>query len=500
MREKIRLNHIILLILFLFVFGFRLYYTFQYDNFNTDEAYFHLRRIDYFLENQKLLYFDELSYGGRLIFYPPLFHIIMALISFGSIFILKLIPELLFSSLVFIIYKIAKEISGSEYSAIFAAAISSFIPILFTETLNNLSVYSFVIPLLFLMFYSLLNLENKKYFWCFIISSFLLPLIHPSAWIFIITIIIYFFLMAGGALNPTKIKKEAVIFSVLLIILLEFIIYKKAFLAYGANILRENIPSNILADSFRQFSPVDLLFNIGLVPLVFGSIGIYVALIRDKRKIAYIFGAFAIAVLLLLVLRLITISIGLMFLGLALSIFTASSITILYNYFTKFKFNYFKHFFVIILLVLFFSLSFSSSITAAKNSAKIDSIKIDEIKWLVHNTKNDAVVLANFDEGNLIGSIANRKTVADSNFLFAPNPIERTKDIEIIYTTVSDAIALNLLHKYNVSVIYFSDDTRRAYGIYELAYAERSFDKNQLIEGSKCFDSSKRGTYYVLKC
>src|SRR3989344_2619308 len=151
MRENIRLNHIILLILFLFVFGFRLYYTFQYDNFNTDEAYFHLRRIDYFLENQKLLYFDELSYGGRLIFYPPLFHIIMALISFGSIFILKLIPELLFSSLVFIIYKIAKEISGSEYSAIFAAAISSFIPILFTETLNNLSVYSFVIPLLFLM-------------------------------------------------------------------------------------------------------------------------------------------------------------------------------------------------------------------------------------------------------------------------------------------------------------------------------------------------------------
>ncbi|MEK6884708.1 MAG: DUF2079 domain-containing protein, partial [Nanoarchaeota archaeon] len=334
----------------------------------------------------------------------------MAFVSFGSMFMLKFVPELLFALTVFIVYAIAKEISGNDYSALFAAALSAFIPMLFRETLNNLSVYSFVVPLLLLMFYCISKLDNKKYLWIFVITSFILPLIHPSALIFVIAIILYLLLISGGALIPTRIKKEAVIFSVLLIIFFEFVIYKKAFLEFGSSILKQNIPSNILADSFRQLTPIDLLVGIGLLPLVFGSIGIYVALIKENKKIAYIFGAFALSVLLLLVLRLLTISVGLIFLGIALSIFSASAVSSVYNYFNRFKFAYLKYSFVFLLLILFVTLSLLPSFSVADNSAIIDNVEIKEIEWLAQNTKEGDVILANVDEGNLVAAIAKRKT------------------------------------------------------------------------------------------
>ncbi len=501
MKLKLKFDYIILIFLFLSVLGFRLYFTFKYSNFNTDEAYFHLRQIEYFSENYRLLIYDELSYGGRNIFYPPLFPILMALISFGSMFMLKLIPEIFLSLTVFIVYKIAKEISGNSYAALLAAAFASFIPILFTETLNNLSVYSFVIPLLLLMLYSLFNLEDKKYFWCFILSSFLLPLIHPSALIFVITVVFYFFLIAGGALTAAKIKKEAVIFSVLLIILFEFIIYKKAFMEFGANILKENIPSNILADSFRQLTPVDILISVGILPLILGSVGIYICFVLEKRKIAYMFGAFTLSILLLIVFRLLTITIGLMFLGIALSIFTAPAVARLFTYLSKLKFNYLHYVIIILLLVSLFVSSILPSYLAAKESAVIDNIKIKEVEWLGRNTNPDDIILANVDEGNLIASIAKRKTIVDTNFLFAPDPVQRLEDIKVVYTTISEAIALNILKKYDVDVIYLSDDTRRQYNLLELSYAEKEFQlEEDITKGSSCFEVKRRGTYYVVKC
>ena len=95
----------------------------------------------------------------------------------------------------------------------------------------------------------------------------MLPLLHSSALVFVVVIFIYFLLLTGGALTATKLKKEAVVFSILLMILLQFIIYKKAFLDYGMSVLWQNIPSNILSDSFRKLVPIDLL--IGMMTMQF---------------------------------------------------------------------------------------------------------------------------------------------------------------------------------------------------------------------------------------
>jgi len=51
----------------------------------------------------------------------------------------------------------------------------------------------------------------------------------------------------------------------------------------------------------------------------------------------------------------------------------------------------------------------------------------------------------------------------DNNFLLAPNPLKRIEDINIIYSTGSEAIALKLLKNYNVKYIYFSDNAQKLY-------------------------------------
>ncbi len=490
MKQRIKPEIILLVLLFLFVLVFRLYFTFQQEGFNTDSAYFHLRHIEHLVEEKNTLEYDELSYSGRNVLYPSLFHFIMAFFSFGSMFLLKLIPELLIAFSLFLVYSIAREISGNNYSAVFSAMLFSFIPVLLRETLNSLSVYSLVIPLLLLMLYSLLRLDNKKYLWIFIICSFLLPLIHTSSIIFVATVIIYLFLIAGGALSSTKLKSEAILFSVLLIVLLNLITFKRALLQYGANFIWQSIPSNVLSDSFRQLSPLDLLISVGFLPLILGAIGIYIGILRDKKKVAYLFGAFAIAALVLLVLRLLTISVGLLFLGVALSIFAAPTVYTIYSYLDKIKINYAKTLFVVILLLLFFGLSFRSSFLAAKDSNIIGSSRIKDMGWLVSNTDNESVVLGSIEDGNLIATVAKRKNVIDSDFLFAPNPIERAKDIDIIYSTVSEAAAMGLIKKYNISTIYLSDATKFKYDIQGLVYAD----------SSPCFENFREGKFYVVKC
>ncbi len=498
--NKPKNEHIILCFLFLFVLAFRLFFAFKVNHFNSDDAYFHLRQMNYFLENLSFMDYDNLSYGGRFVFYPPFFHAAMGILSLGSVFMLKLIPELLFAFTTVIVYAIAKDISGNSYSALFAAGLSGFVPMLFSETLNNISIYSFVMPLLLLMLYSLDKLDRKKYMWIFVLCSFILPLTHASALIFVVACFLYFLITAGGAILPSRVEKEGVLFSVLLIILLEFIIYKKAFLQFGAGMLKENVPSNILADSFRQLVPLDLFVGVGLLPLVLGAFGIYFALLRDKKKISYILGAFTLSILLLASLRLLTISTSLLFLGISMSIFSSTGALRIYEYFSNFKLSFIKRSFAVLLVVLFLILSVSPSFLVAKTGAQIDSGKIREIDWLIRNTNKDDVVLADVSEGNLISAIAERKTVIDSNFVFAPNPNERAEDMRVVYTTVSEAIALKTLNKYGVDVVYLSDSTRRKYGIINLAYGEKLFSQgNQPVEASKCFDL-RGGSFYVVKC
>ena len=179
-----------------------------------------------------------------------------------------------------------------------------------------------------------------------------------------------------------------------------------------------------------------------------------------------------------------------MFMGIILCIFSASGLNLVYRYLQTLKFNWVKNVFLALILILFVFTSFIPSYTSAIENNEIANSKIKEMKWIDINTDFNSTVLGNVNEGNLIASIGKRKNVVDSNFIFAPNPVERVNDIQIIYSTVSEAVAKQLISKYDIDIIYVSDQTRDLYDIQNLTYAENS----------ACFESVRGGTYYVVKC
>src|SRR3989344_3477221 len=89
--KKISKEGWLLLLIFIFVLAFRLYFVFQSKNFSSDEAYFHLRHINYILENNKILFYGysfNIFYALLLIQnrQPNLFMVIHSIFLIAAIF------------------------------------------------------------------------------------------------------------------------------------------------------------------------------------------------------------------------------------------------------------------------------------------------------------------------------------------------------------------------------------------------------------------------------
>lgn len=477
-----------LFLLFLFVLSLRLYFVFQTENFSSDDAYFHLRHINSLLEEKKFLYYDSLSYGGREVLYPPLFHLIFALLTFGNIFLLKVIPEILLSSLVFVVYFICKEISNRKSVSLICAFMSALVPIFLIGTVNQISAYSLVLPILFLMFYCLTKLDKKFYLILFLILSFLLPLIHPSAFLFIFTMLLYFILSWAEKININNLTKEVMLFSIFLTFLMEFIIYRPAFLNYGLNTIFYNIPSNIFSSIFLNFNFFSLISFIGILVLILGFSGFYYALSKKNNHTGLIFSSFLLGILILLLFKLIPFFIGIMFLSLGLVVLSSFTILNIINYIEQTRLFNYKSWIIMVFLIVVLIFSLVPAYDSLQNSNYVVDAQIHDLTWIKENTPEGSVVLGLMQEGNLIATIAKRKNVLDSDFLLAPDSFKRVEDTNLIYSTSSEAIALKLLEKYNIKYIYFSDTTAK---IYE--------DGLKYVDDINCF-KKVRGRIYEVVC
>ena len=147
--------YLVLAILFVLVLGSRLYISFQVPHFSDDKSYFHLEQVHNILDTGKPIFNSELSYSGTVNVFSPLFDYILALFAvfLPVVFVLKIIPNIFASSLVFIMFFLVLLIVKNYRTALFTAFVSGFIPIFFSRTVNSVSAYSLVIPLIFLQFY-----------------------------------------------------------------------------------------------------------------------------------------------------------------------------------------------------------------------------------------------------------------------------------------------------------------------------------------------------------
>ena len=483
-----KLNKYLILII-LFVLAFRLFFVFQTDNYSSDESYFHLRYINHILEEKNPLFYDDLSYGGRPVVYPPLFHYILALLSFVP-FAFKILPAIFISSLIIIAYLISKEIYANKTINLLIALLAGFIPVILSQTLNQISPLAILLPLSLLMFYSLMKInQDKKYIILFTATALVLPFIHIASLIILFSLLLFLILSNTESINLDKIKQEAILFFSVFTLLISFIIYKKALLLYGFGSIWENTPSIILSQHFQAFNPFNAVYQLGILPFVLGVIGIFSGVFKEKKEHIILLSSLILSSLILLVLKLTTIETGLVFLGMGFTLISTLTLAKIYKYMDLTKFSkYKKYFYIALTLLIIVSAvlpSFFASRQVISNAPSNEEIsELASLKDLPFST----AVLGSLDEGHLISVVSGKKNVADQNFLLAPKPDQRARDINAIYTTPFVTRAVDLLKEYRVKYIYLSDDTKKLYGISDLRVAE----------DGKCF--RKVGRFYEVIC
>tara|TARA_Y100000310_G_scaffold97577_1_gene95226 strand:+ start:12701 stop:14173 length:1473 start_codon:yes stop_codon:yes gene_type:complete len=464
----------VLLIILLFVLLFRVFFVFQTGNFSDDAAYYTLRNVESVEDSGKPLFEDELSYSGRTSSGFSLYYYLLAFSRniIGEV-TFKILPIILFSLLIIVFYFLTKQISNDHHAILLAVLMSGFIPLFILETLNNISLYALTFLLFFLAIFYLTKLKEKKYLNLFLVITFFLSLIHPIAILLSISFFVYLILTSAESINVSRVRKEVMLFSSFLILVVIFFIYKKAFFLHGFNVIYQNIPKGILSNFFKDINLIETSIRIGIFPIVFGAIGIFSGF-RKNKDMVIILSSILLSIVLLLTFKLMSFSIGLILLGLILAILSALGFERVFAYIQLTKWskclNYFKIFMLLLIIVTLIWPSYTGAINVIENT--IDDGELNALFWLRDETEEDSIVISLPNEGHYITSIAKRKNVMDTNFLLVENIDIVFNDVIRVYDTESQVKALQVLSKYDVRYIYLSPRAKEIYNLESLNYED----------------------------
>ncbi|MBW3002983.1 hypothetical protein KY337_00335 [Candidatus Woesearchaeota archaeon] len=485
---------IYLWLVFILVVGVRIYLAMQAHGFSDDTAYFNLRQIESIASKGYPDFQDQLSYGGRLFIFLPVFHYVLA---FFDLFmpaelVGKILPNIFAACLVFVVFYITYELSKDDKAALLSAFVAGFIPVFFQETLNKLSIYSLAVPAIFLSAFFLIKINSdKKYIIHFIASIFVLSFIHASSFIIIFAMVLYILIVKIQRIKVPTYILELFVFSTFFMIWLEFLLFKKAFLDQGIFLLWQNVPKEIVSQYFASTSIFSALVAIGFIPFLFGLYVAYSHSFKTKDNNVHLLFGFGLGVFLLLWLRLIELELGLIFLGVLLTIGFGVAFSSLMKYIDQTKFSFVKKYAVVVIFVLILVTSVVPSyVDAARTLEHVPTEnELKALNWL--STADDGVVLATLKEGHLISAIAGKRNFIDSNFMFIDEIDQRYADLDTMYTSFYTTNTVRLLNKYNIRYIYFSDQAKRRYAITELGYLsdecfEKVYDDEVKIYESLC--------------
>ncbi|MFH1505952.1 MAG: glycosyltransferase family 39 protein [archaeon] len=470
---KRRTAYIVLAIIFAIVLSSRLYFALQTADFSYD-AYDELRQIEHIKETGKPIYQDDLSFSGRTNVFAPFFYYLIAFFSFFMPVVLaaKIIPNILAACTVFIVYLVTHELTKKHLASLISALFSGFLLVFFTRTLNTISPYTLVIPLIFLITYCILKIKKPAYLYLTLVLMLILVLSHITAFLLIFALVFFFLIARLENFELLKERIELLLFITFLTFWFNFIIYKNAFLVHGAKVIWQNTPILILSSYFTEITFLQVIYAIGVIPLILGVYAIYYNFFEQKQKPTYLFMGFAIAVFLLLWFKLIPLDVGLIFLGVVLTILAGVGLEIMIGYFNKTRFSKVAPYIISILLVLFIITSVFPLINAATMEMR-DKPRYAEkqaLEWLGNHTENDSIILGTMKEGHVINYFAGRKNVIDSNFLMVPLADQRYADVNRIFTTPYKPDSVRLLNQYGITHIYFSPTARQTYNISKVYY------------------------------
>ncbi len=465
---------LILVLIFMAVLFFRLFFAFQLEL--SPDAYFSIRQAENIAENWVPLTNDPLSYGGRENVVFPAFYYVMAL----SFHILPVdiatvvLPNLFAASLIFVVYLISKYMTKNETAALFTAFISGFIPLFIDLTLNTVSPLSLHTPLIFLMLYSFMRINENWSAILFVILSFTLPIMHNSAYILIPIFLIY---MAFVYIEKFQFKKrsyELAIFYVFVSIWLLVLVAKKALVSHGSGIFWQNVPPSVLANYFSEFTFSKLIGGIGIINLLIGAYVLQKYLFREKNKDVYLLASFILSVCFFLWLKIIKLDVGLAFLAIALTIFFGHFFSSFFDFIRKSHFSKFAVPFAVFLIVVFAFNSVVPSIAHSAQAEEIDETDINALLWAKTNTPVNATIFAPLEYGLAINEIAQRKNVADTQFMLTILPQQRVGDINELYSTDSTLKVVEIMSFYDAEYLFSKNKEFGSNSCLELIYSENS--------------------------
>ncbi|MBI5797607.1 hypothetical protein HZA98_01745 [Candidatus Woesearchaeota archaeon] len=464
----IKREHLILFLTFLVAFGFRLLFLFRVPFYSSDEAYFNLRHSKYILQHFFPLIYDPQSYGGNIILNTHVFHYFLAFFNstLPDVVVYKLLPALLASSIVFIVYLLAKELTQNEYASLFAALLSAFIPSFIGATINQISILSVFVPLFLLTLYFLLEIERKK-MW-FFASVIILVLLQPLNLLMLFTLLFFGILIFAESLTLKREEVDGMGLFVVFFLLVNLILYKQLYLKQGLATIWGNLPLELYGQIFQNFNLFETVASVGVIPLLLGVAGFI--LYKRKSRVMILLSAVLAADFSLLLLRIIAFRDGIIFLAIILCIVSAVSMAKIMEYLPLTKIAKKSKLIISIFIILTVTTLLIPSTTSALKVVHtgVTPAEIEALHWIKFNTAHDSVIAANAYEGNLIISIADRTNVIDTEFLRADS---RILDVQTIFTTESVVKAKKALDNYGVQYVYFSDKTKALYDVRELKYA-----------------------------
>jgi len=476
--------------IFLAVLALRLLFAFLTPNL-TYESYFHLRQVENILQVGTPAYQDALSYGGRALMFLPFFHYFMAL--FGLFLpltlVAKLLPNLLISLLVPLVFLISERITKNETSSLLAALIAGLLPILYKT--NSFSPDVLFLPLMLLLIYFFLRIQEKKFLWGYIILFPLLTLTSSATSLIIIGLGVYLLLYYLEERKIQQEETELMLFSLFSFIWIQLLFFKKLLLMGGMSFMWQNVPSAILENYFPQVSLFSALLLVSVVPFLSGIYVVYKSLFKIKNRNLILLISLAMATSALAWLRFVRFELSLSLFALILAILFASFYHNLQEYFSNLKWLKKTTLLLIITLTLLLITMFPPSLGVALQQQTPSDKEVQAFAWLANNTNSDEAIAASVQEGHLVTYYGKRANLMDDQFSLIPNIEKRYQDANDLYTTKFQTVALSITDKYKIKYIVLTPTAKSKFELNKLNYLTSDCFK-------KVYDDEVK--IYLVKC
>jgi len=460
------------------VFALRLYIAFSAPGLSGDDAYFHLRQVQHIRQTGLPLFDDPLSYGGRTYFFSPVFDYVVAAgaLVMPVIVAAKVVPNLLATLLMIIIFAIVSRISKLDSVVLFTAIFSAFVPVWFGHTINTLSPATLAIPLLFFVLYAWMRVQEVHWRYLYLVALILFAFTHPLSLLFVLGLIFYLVLVLVEQLRIERAELEIALFSVFFVLWSQFLLYKKFILVHGPGVVWQNIPPSLLSSLFSSITVLTAIYQIGILPVLYGVFVVYRYLFRRKHRLTYFLIAFTLAAGILLWFRLIPVQLGLMLLGMFLIVLFARWIDFFWGYIPTTRFARWKPALIALLAVAFILSGVLPSVAEAWSVQReaLPPAGMHAYDWIRTQAPPDATVVASVDEGQRVAALGQRKNVLDAHFLLQHDAKQRLHDIGRLFSTTLRVEAVELLERYGASVILLSPETKKEFRRSSLDYAEHS--------------------------